>query len=122
MANYIAQHGADWFPLLGLNLLRSLGELHRERWIFGDLKLENIIVGEYGEVDLIDFGGATPFGRESNSLQKSMIAAIGTRAQDLQMQPTTSSPSACYAYKCLLRASWPSCRRSCFHKLVQLSS
>jgi len=63
MANYIAQHGADWFPLLGLNLLRSLGELHRERWIFGDLKLENIIVGEYGEVDLIDFGGATPFGK-----------------------------------------------------------
>lgn len=63
MADYIAQHGTDWFPLLGLNLLRGIGELHRANWIFGDLKLENIIVGEYGDVDLIDFGGATPIGK-----------------------------------------------------------
>lgn len=63
MADYIDQHGADWFGLLGLNLLRSLAELHRAGWVFGDLKLENIIVGEYGDVELIDFGGATPIGK-----------------------------------------------------------
>lgn len=63
MADYVAQHGAEWFPLLGLNLLKNLGELHRAGWVFGDLKLENIIVGQYGDVDLIDFGGATPVGK-----------------------------------------------------------
>lgn len=63
LADFIAQQGTEWFPLIGLNILRSLGELHRVRWIFGDLKLENIIVGEYGNIDLIDFGGATPFGK-----------------------------------------------------------
>lgn len=63
MSAYLTQHGEDWFPLLGLNLLRSLGELHQAGWIFGDLKLENIIVGQYGDVELIDFGGATQIGK-----------------------------------------------------------
>lgn len=60
---YMTQQGYEWFPLLALNLLRSLGELHQAGWIFGDLKLENIIVGQYGDVELIDFGGATQIGK-----------------------------------------------------------
>lgn len=60
---YLAQQGEEWFPLIGTNLLRCLAKLHAAGWIFGDLKLENIIVSEYGHVELIDYGGATPIGK-----------------------------------------------------------
>lgn len=60
---YISKHGTDWLPLIGLHLLRKLTELHGLGFVFGDLKLENMFVCEYGDVELIDFGGATPKGR-----------------------------------------------------------
>lgn len=63
IVSYMQLHGYEWFPLVGLHLLRCLEELHRAGWVFGDLKLENIIVGQYGEVELIDFGGATLIGK-----------------------------------------------------------
>lgn len=61
--SYMAEHGQEWFPLLGLNLLRRLGRLHQAGWIFGDLKVENIIVADYGHVELIDYGGASKIGK-----------------------------------------------------------
>lgn len=60
---YLEQNGQEWFPLLALNILRRLGQLHQAGWIFGDLKVENIIIAEYGHVELIDYGGATKIGK-----------------------------------------------------------
>jgi serine/threonine protein kinase len=61
--DYVDKHGADWLYLIGTNLLKQLSELHRYGWVFGDLKLENIIVTDYGRVELIDYGGTTPIGK-----------------------------------------------------------
>lgn len=61
--DFIRQYGADWIPLIGLNLLRKLTELHASGFVFGDLKAENIIITGYGGVELIDFGGMTAKGR-----------------------------------------------------------
>ena len=61
--DYIKHKGDDWFYLVGYNLLRKLEHLHRKGWIFGDLKLENVLVSGYGDVDLIDYGGLTKKGK-----------------------------------------------------------
>lgn len=63
LTEFIKQYGTDWIPVIGLNLLRKLSELHASGFVFGDLKAENMIITGYGEVELIDFGGVTAKGR-----------------------------------------------------------
>lgn len=60
---FLSLRGEEWLGLLGLNLLAKLSELHALGWIFGDLKMENILVSGYGQVELVDFGGVTDKGR-----------------------------------------------------------
>ncbi|MBO9605921.1 MAG: serine/threonine protein kinase [Paenibacillaceae bacterium] len=62
LGDFVRRQGADWIGLIGAGLLRKLRELHRHGFVFGDLKLDNILVGAYGAVELIDFGGVTPKG------------------------------------------------------------
>lgn len=63
LTDYLHREGSDWYALIGLNLLRQLGELHEEGWVFGDLKLENVLIASYGRVHLIDYGGVTAMGK-----------------------------------------------------------
>lgn len=63
ITEYIQKYGSEWFSLLGLNLLKHLATLHQKGWIFGDLKVENVMVTDYGHIELIDFGGATQVGK-----------------------------------------------------------
>lgn len=63
LASYLKQQGSEWFPLVGLNLLGKLAWLHQAGWVFGDLKIENVMVGDYGQVELVDFGGVTAAGK-----------------------------------------------------------
>lgn len=60
---FIKQRGTDWIFPIGLNVLKKLCRLHEKGWIFGDLKADNLIVAEYGNVELVDFGGVTAIGR-----------------------------------------------------------
>ncbi|WP_226991748.1 serine/threonine protein kinase [Paenibacillus sabinae] len=60
---FLSRKGSSWLGLIGLKLLERLRGLHECGFIFGDLKPENIVVSEYGEAELIDFGGAGPIGR-----------------------------------------------------------
>lgn len=63
LPDFIREKGTDWVSVIGLRLLGKLMELHELGWTFGDLKIENILVTEYGEIGLVDFGGATLKGR-----------------------------------------------------------
>lgn len=63
LAGYLKQQGSEWFPLVGLNLLGKLAKLHRAGWVFGDLKVENVMVADYGYVELVDYGGVTAAGK-----------------------------------------------------------
>lgn len=63
LASYLKQQGPEWFPLVGLNLLGRLAKLHRAGWVFGDLKVENVMVSDYGHVELVDYGGVTAAGK-----------------------------------------------------------
>ncbi|NBI30824.1 protein kinase family protein [Chengkuizengella marina] len=60
---FLNSNGQQWFHLVGLNILNQLQKLHQMNFIFGDLKIENVIVSEFGKVTLIDYGGVTPKGR-----------------------------------------------------------
>lgn len=60
---FLAKRGPAWLGLIGLRLLDRLRVLHACGFVFGDLKPENVMVSDYGEVELIDFGGASPMGR-----------------------------------------------------------
>jgi serine/threonine-protein kinase len=63
MNEFIWRNGRDWIRLIGLNMLRKLVELHEQAYIFGDIKIQNMLVSGYGDVELIDFGGVTAKGR-----------------------------------------------------------
>lgn len=60
---FLSRNGPTWLGLVGLGLLEKLQRLHECGFIFGDLKPENVMVSKYGQVELIDFGGASPKGR-----------------------------------------------------------
>lgn len=68
ISQFIHKRGQDWIYVIGSNLLRKLTEIHKSGYVFGDLKIENMIVSNYGDVDLIDFGGVTPKGRAIKQL------------------------------------------------------
>jgi serine/threonine-protein kinase len=63
VSDFIRQNGRDWIGLIGLNVLRKLTELHGRGYVFGDIKVQNMLVFGYGDVELIDFGGVTAKGR-----------------------------------------------------------
>lgn len=60
---FMKEKGLDWLYIVGYHLLTRLTELHAQEWIFGDLKNDNVLVSEYGEVELIDFGGVSKKGQ-----------------------------------------------------------
>ena len=61
---FIEQKGPTWLPVLTLQLLTDLDQLHQNGWIFGDLKPENLIVtGPPAKIRCIDVGGTTMKGR-----------------------------------------------------------
>ncbi|WP_241156747.1 protein kinase family protein [Bacillus sp. FJAT-42376] len=61
---FIRARGAEWVPVLLLQLLGSLSNLHDAGWVFGDLKPENLIVTDSPvTVKIIDVGGTTGIGR-----------------------------------------------------------
>lgn len=62
-SEYLKKYGQDWFGVIGKNTLDRLQHLHEQGWIFGDLKMDNVMVSGYGDVELIDYGGVTPLGR-----------------------------------------------------------
>lgn len=62
--DYMEQKGSSWLPVLTLQLLTDLENLHRNGWVFGDLKPENLIVtGPPARIRCIDVGGTTLEGR-----------------------------------------------------------
>ncbi|AJY74949.1 protein kinase domain-containing protein [Paenibacillus beijingensis] len=63
LSDYLRAERREWFPVVGCNLLKRLWELHRAGWAFGDLKMENVLVADYGRVELVDYGGVTEFGK-----------------------------------------------------------
>jgi serine/threonine protein kinase len=68
VSEFLHKRGQDWIYVIGSNLLKKLTELHKSGYVFGDLKIENMIVSNYGDVDLIDFGGVTAKGRAIKQL------------------------------------------------------
>jgi serine/threonine protein kinase len=63
ITDFVQIKGEQWLGLLGLHLLKKLTYLHKSGFVFGDIKMENILVSGYGNVELIDFGGVTQKGR-----------------------------------------------------------
>jgi serine/threonine protein kinase len=63
ITDFVKIKGEQWLGLLGLHLLKKLTYLHAKGYIFGDIKMENILVSGYGTVELIDYGGVTQKGR-----------------------------------------------------------
>ncbi|WYP26655.1 protein kinase family protein [Alkalihalobacillus sp. FSL W8-0930] len=56
--------GPEWLGLMILQLLGDLENLHKEGWVFGDLKPDNLLVtGPPSRVRWLDVGGTTLLGR-----------------------------------------------------------
>ena len=61
---FIHRKGPSWTGVLMLQLLTSLIALHKQGWVFGDLKPENLIVTMPScTIRCIDVGGTTLIGR-----------------------------------------------------------
>ncbi|MEQ2529011.1 protein kinase family protein [Bacillaceae bacterium CLA-AA-H227] len=64
LLSFIQQKGNGWTEALVLQLLSDLDTLHKQGWVFGDLKPENLIVmGPPPRIRCIDVGGTTIQGR-----------------------------------------------------------
>jgi serine/threonine-protein kinase len=63
LKTYLKRHGSQWIGVIGYRLLERLAELHEAGWIFSDLKSDNVLVHDYGRVELVDYGGMTAVGR-----------------------------------------------------------
>jgi serine/threonine-protein kinase len=62
--SFIQKRGMEWAGILTLQLLTDLQTLHKEGWVFGDLKPDNLIVtANPPKVRLLDVGGTTINGR-----------------------------------------------------------
>ncbi len=60
---YLGEHGSQWVGVIGYRLLERLAQLHEAGWVFGDVKSDNVLVGPYGKVELVDYGGMSAIGR-----------------------------------------------------------
>jgi len=85
---YVKRTGAEWVPVLLIQLLARLEVLHRHGWVFGDLKPENIMVTRAEkQVRLIDFGGVTKLGSAVRQFTEEYDRAAwqaGDRRADVQ--------------------------------------
>lgn len=64
LPRYLNEKGADWLGVFLLQLLADLERLHQHGWVFGDLKLDNVMVtGTPPRLRWIDVGGTTQIGR-----------------------------------------------------------
>lgn len=61
---FIEKRGKEWASILCIQLLADLDKLHREGWVFGDLKPDNLlVVGPPPKIRWLDVGGTTQIGR-----------------------------------------------------------
>jgi serine/threonine-protein kinase len=61
---FVKKRGQEWVPVFIIQLLDFLHNLHKEGWIFGDLKPENLsISGHPPKLAWFDAGGITKRGR-----------------------------------------------------------
>lgn len=64
LARFLRTNGTEWVGVFLLQLLGDLGKLHKEGWIFGDLKLDNLLVAKSpARLRWVDVGGVTRIGR-----------------------------------------------------------
>lgn len=85
LQEFIQQKGKDWFRVVLYHLLCKLNELHEAGWAFGDVKIENVLVSDYGYAELVDYGGVTPLGRsvkQFTEIYDRGYWAAGTRVAD----------------------------------------
>jgi len=85
MSSFIEIRGTDWLYLTGYYLLSRLADIHRSGFAFCDVKPSNVVVSKYGQVELIDYGGASPFGksvRQFTEIYDRGYWNCGTRSAD----------------------------------------
>ncbi len=62
--SFLQSRGYEWIGVFMLQLLDDLQKLHETGWVFGDLKIDNLIVTASGpRIRWIDVGGTTQMGR-----------------------------------------------------------
>ncbi|MHA6252889.1 protein kinase domain-containing protein [Oceanobacillus sp. CAU 1775] len=61
---FIRKNGSVWIGPLLLQLLEKLEALHQAGWVFGDLKIDNLLIAKPSpQVRWVDVGGITQIGR-----------------------------------------------------------
>lgn len=64
LTSFFSRRGKEWLGVLMLQLLEDLEQLHQLGWVFGDLKMDNLIVLSAPiRIRLVDVGGTTKMGR-----------------------------------------------------------
>jgi serine/threonine protein kinase len=86
ISDYIREHGQTHIFTLGYDLLSKLTLLHNQGFIFGDIKLSNILVDVKGRIELIDYGGVVAFGerlRQYTEIYDRQYWQCGERSADM---------------------------------------
>lgn len=80
---FVRRHGYEWIGVFLIQILDKLEMLHREGWVFGDLKNDHILIDNISRtIRLIDVGGMTKIGRsirEYSEFYDRAYWGLGTR-------------------------------------------
>lgn len=83
---FIRRHGEEWIGVFMLQLLHRLEGFHEAGWVFGDLKMDNILItSNPPKIRMVDVGGTTKFGRsikEFTEFYDRGYWKLGTREAD----------------------------------------
>lgn len=86
LEQYVRRKGTKYIGILFVHMLHGLEKIHNSGWIFGDLKLENMMVTENPlKIRFIDVGGVTKKGRaikEFTEFNDRGYWGLGTRKAD----------------------------------------
>jgi len=64
METFIKREGSEWIGVFLVQILEQLEQLHRDGWVFGDLKNDNLLITSTPPmVRFVDVGGTTRIGR-----------------------------------------------------------
>jgi serine/threonine protein kinase, bacterial len=64
LPTFIQKRGKEWIPVIMIQLLSFLEDLHGQGWVFGDLKPDNLkVVSQPPKIAWYDAGGMTQHGR-----------------------------------------------------------
>ena len=97
-----ADESRRWLMEVFLTVCQTLGYAHNENWVHRDLKPENVMVGEFGETQVMDWGIAENSDRAFNTITDKFVGTPAYMSPEQALGLDCSSRSDVYSLGLML--------------------